>query len=148
MKYRDCFSSPPPSGNSITICCSAAATTTAAAVQCARSVRLPPLVTAHRSPALCSSFISFLTFDQQSPHFLYAIEPSLRYTFLETVISSKGRKLLLIHTTLEATPAVHTAGALWIVIDNSAPAVKLQVTAFQQHPPQLLPCPLDTRFGT
>ncbi len=48
----------------------------------------------------------------------------------------------------EATPAIRTAGTLWIVIDNPSPAVKLQVTAFQQHFFQLLPRPLDTRFST
>src|SRR6266699_1630552 len=117
------------------------------AARCARSARLPPLVTAHRSPALCSSFIPFLTLDKQGPHFFYAIEPSLRYTFLETVISPKGRKPLLHRTTLEATPAVHTAGTLWVVIDNPSPAVKLQVTTFQQHLSQLLSRPLDTRFS-
>ena len=47
----------------------------------------------------------------------------------------------------ETTPAIRTAGTLWIVIDNPSPAVKLQVTAFQQHFSQLLPRPLDTRFG-
>src|SRR5260370_21893103 len=44
-------------------------------------------------------------------------------------------------------PAIRTAGAHWIVIDNPSPAVKLQVTTFQQHFSQLLPRPLDTRFG-
>src|SRR5579859_322914 len=109
------------------------------AVRCARSARLPPLVTAHRSLALCSSFISFLTLDWQGPHFLYDIEPSLRYSSLETVISPEGRKPLLRQTTskphppfaqqaqmlrpmpwvkrksFEATPAIRTAGTLWIV---------------------------------